>query len=489
MAERGELSKQVASGVAWNIAEKVGSTLLQAIVSIVVANRIMPEDMGIVAVLTVFTTLSGVVIDSGFSQMLIRKNNPTQGDFKAVFRFNLIASIIIYTLLTATSPIVADYYGWDLIRQIAPVLYLLLPLNALCVIQNTIMVREFKFQRLSTIIFLSSFFSGILAIIMALCGCGIWSLVGQRVGMMAIKAILLWWHSSWRPRRDVKCDSLRPMAPYSLRLIATDLITSLYNNIAQLFIGKIYSANMLGYFNQAQKLKDMPVNATMQSIQSVTFPALAKISDDEQKFDEGYRRVVMLTAFIMMPVMAGLIATAEDIYHLLLKPDWHPAIPYFQIMCLIGIFYPIAAIAYNVLKVRSDGAVILRLEIIKKVMMTIILLLTIPQSVMAIAWGMVIASACEMLLNVGATMRYAGISARKLLHTLLPIVLLTATMFIATIGVGEYLPTMSIALRLVIKILLGVVIYAGGAALMQMEAFGEVRTILRQFYKKHSKKD
>lgn len=478
------MSKRVASGVAWNIAEKIGSTLLQAIVSIIVANRIMPDDMGIIAVLTVFVTLSQVVIDSGFSQTLIRKANATAEDFKAVFRFNLIASVALYTILTATTPWVASYYGWELIRKVAPVLYLLLPLNALCVIQNTIMVKEFRFAQLSTIIFFSSLISGILAIVMALTGFGIWSLVGQRVSMMATKAILLWWKSPWRWRRDIRTGSLREMTPYSLRLIATDMITAIYNNIAQLFIGKIYSADMLGYYNQAQKLKDMPVNATMQSIQSVTFPALAKISDNPTKFDEGYRRVLMLTAFIMLPVMTGLIATADDIYMLLLKPQWHPAIPYFRIMCLIGIFYPISAIAYNVLKVRSNGAIILRLEIIKKVIMTIILATTIPISVMAIAWGMVAAAACEMVLNIGATLRYAGLKLKSLTTTLLPIIALTAVMYLATEMVGYQIENLAVGLRLVIKIGVGIISYVAISFFTKMEAFDEAIAIAKQFLNK-----
>ena len=481
------MSKRVASGVAWNIAEKIGSTLLQAIVSIIVANRIMPDDMGIVAVLTVFVTLSQVVIDSGFSQTLIRKANATAEDFKAVFRFNLIASLALYAILTATTPWVASYYGWELIRKVAPVLYLLLPLNALCVIQNTIMVKEFRFAQLSTIIFFSSLISGILAIAMALTGFGIWSLVGQRVSMMATKAILLWWKSPWRWRSDIRTGSLREMTPYSLRLIATDMITAIYNNIAQLFIGKIYSADMLGYYNQAQKLKDMPVNATMQSIQSVTFPALAKISDNPTKFDEGYRRVLMLTAFIMLPVMTGLIATADDIYMLLLKPQWHPAIPYFRIMCLIGIFYPISAIAYNVLKVRSNGAIILRLEIIKKVIMTIILATTIPISVMAIAWGMVAAAACEMVLNIGATLRYAGLKLKSLTTTLLPIIALTAVMYLTTEMAGCQIENLAVGLRLVIKIGVGIISYIAIAYITKMEAFDEALAIAKQFLNKHNK--
>ena len=195
MTKQGQLSKQVASGVAWNIVEKIGSTLLQIIVSIVVANRIMPNDLGIIAVLTVFCTLSQVVIDSGFSQMLIRKKEPTASDYNTVFIFDLISSLGLYALLVATTPLVAKYYDWDLLSKVAPLLYLILPLNGLCVIQNSIMVREFRFATLSTIIFTSSLVSGIIAIAMALSGFGIWSLVGQRVSMMATKALLLWWKS------------------------------------------------------------------------------------------------------------------------------------------------------------------------------------------------------------------------------------------------------------------------------------------------------
>ncbi len=484
MATEKQLVERVASGVAWSITEKVGSALLQAVVSIVVANRIMPMDMGIMAVLTFFTTLAQVVVDSGFSQTLIRKTTPSQADYKAVFRFNIITSLALYALLTAVAPLIARYYEWPLLAQVAPVLFLLLPLNALCVIQNTIMVREFRFAQLSTITLLSSTISGIVAIAMALTGFGIWSLVGQRVSMMAVKAALLWWRSTWRPNRGERAGSLREMAPYSLRLMTTDLITALYNNVAQLFIGKIYSGSVLGYFNQAQKLKDMPVNATMQSIQSVTFPALAKIGNDEKKFADSYRKVVMVTAYVMFPMMAGLIATAEEIYTLLLKPDWHPAIPYFRVLCAIGFFYPIAIVAYNVLKVKSNGEIILRLEIVKKIIMTVILCLTIPHSVMAVTWGLVAAAACEMALNIIAARRYTDVGVMRFIGTLLPIILLSATMYAVVHFVGVFAQEWSILQRLLAMIATGVTTYIVGSWITHMEAFNELCGIAKRILNK-----
>ena len=479
MAESTQLTNNVTSGVAWSVAEKIGSALLQAVVSIVVANAIMPMDMGIMAVLTVFTTLAQVVVDSGFSQTLIRKAAPTAEEYRAVFRFNILSSLILYALLSIASPAIARYYGWPLLATVAPILFLLLPLNALCVIQNTIMVREFRFAQLSTITFASSLISGIIAITMALTGFGIWSLVGQRVSMMAAKAAMLWWKSNWRPRSAQRASSLREMAPYSLRLMTTDIINSLYNNVAQLFIGNIYSGSVLGYFNQAQKLKDMPVNSTMQSVQSVTFPALSKIGDNDVKFSEGYRRVVMLTAFVMFPIMAGLIATAEDIYTLLLKPRWHPAIPYFRILCIAGFFYPIAVVAYNILKVKSNGSIILRLEIVKKLIMTVILVVTIPRSVTAIAWGLVVAAAVEMTLNFVSTLRYTTFSVLQFMRTMLPIIVITTLMYALIMVEANYIASWHVALRLIVKILTGIVAYTSLAYIARSEAFNEAIYIVK----------
>ena len=306
----GELRDKVASGVAWSIGEKVGSMLLQMGVSIIILRMLMPEDLGVMAIPTVLVTLALVMVDSGFSQTLIRKTDPTPADYKSVFLFNVAASLLLYVLLVATAPWVARFYGMPILARIAPVLFLLLPLNALCVIQNTIFTRQFRFALISKVVFASSLVSGVVAIAMAWGGLGVWSLVGQRVTAMGVKALLFWWLSDWRPRVPYEGAALRSMAPYSLRLLATDLISTLYNNVSQLFVGKLYPTDLLGFFNQAQKLKDLPVTSTIQAVQNVTFPALSKIADDERKFADSYRQVVMIVAFVMFPAMAGLIAIA-----------------------------------------------------------------------------------------------------------------------------------------------------------------------------------
>ena len=474
------LKDKVAGGVAWSIAEKVGSMLLQMVVSIVVARLLVPEDFGVMAILTFFTALALVMVDSGFSQTLIRKESPTPQDYHSVFAFNIAVSVVLYVVLVAVAPAVARYYELPVIADIAPVLFLLLPINALFVIQNTIFTREFRFRLLSQATFTASFVAGVVAVAMALAGCGVWSLVGQRVATLAVKTLILWVRSDWRPSLHFTMKPVREMAPFSFRLLTTDLISSIYNNISQMFIGKIYSADTLGYFNQAQKFKDLPLTSAMQSVQSVTYPALSQIGDQREKFAESYRQVLMVVAFMLMPVMVGIVAVAEDLFALLLGEKWMPTVPYLQILCLMGLFQPLAMIAYNILKVKSNGAIILRLEIAKKALMTLILVVTIPHSVKAVAWGLVAMSFCEFVINFAASMRYASLGVWRMVRTLLPVLLITAAMYAAVLGMGRLMADAGVAVRLLSEIATGVVVYTLLALALRLEAMGEVRSLIRK---------
>lgn len=474
MAER-QLKDKVTSGMAWSTAEKIGSMLLQMAVSIVVARLLMPEDFGVMAILTVFTALALIVVDSGFSQMLIRKAAPTDDDYKSVFLLNVAVSWILYALLTLASPFAARFFRMEIISEIAPVLFLMLPINALCVIQNTILAREFRFARLSKINITAALSGDALAIAMALSGAGIWSLVGQRLGTIVVRGVMLWRGSSWSARKgSFSAAAIRAMAPFSLRIMATDMISTAYANVSQLFIGKMHSADVLGYFNQAQKLKELPVSSAVQSIQSVTYPALSNIRDNGEKFAEGYRRIVMIAAFVMFPVMTGMIAISDQMFAVLLGEKWMPTVPYFKVLSLCGIFYPIGAVAYNVLKVKSDGSIIVSLEIAKKAIMTVILAITIPWSVMAIAWGLVIMTAVDAALNVAFSVRYSGLGAARFLRTLLPTVLLTAAMYAAVTLLVGYTDGWSDVARLVAGIVTGIAVYTAGAFLFRMEAMREL---------------
>ena len=426
----GELKEKVAQGVAWSMAEKIGSMLLAMAVRLVILRLLTRDILGFMSIPSAVVTVLLVIVDSGFSQSLVRHKGPSQSDYKSVFLFNIAVSAVLYGVLVALAPLAARWYGMPEIARIAPVFFLLLPLNALCAVQNTICVRQFRFALLSKVTFLSSLAGGLTAIALALAGWGIWSLVAERVIAVGMRTALLWWLSDWRPCGKCGLKPLREMAPFGCSLMVTDLISNFYNKIPQFFLGKLYSPAVLGSFDQAVKLKDMPAATGIQAVQNVTFPALAKIRDDAPKFAEGYRQVVMVVSYVMFPIMLGMSAVARDMFAVLLGEEWMPTVPYFEAVCLAGLFSPIALTAYNVLKARCKGPLIVRLEVVKKIIMTAIFAVTIPHSVMAVVWGLVAIAFCEMAVNFLATMRFTSLTFRRFVRTLLPVALVSGTMYL-----------------------------------------------------------
>ena len=473
-----KLEHRVVSGVAWSFMEKLLSMVVQMAVSIIVARQLAPTDFGVMAILTFFTSVALTIVDSGFSQTLIRKEGPTDGEYRSVLGFNVAMSAILYIVLVALAYPLARFYDQPIIADIAPVLFLVLPINSLCVVQTVMFTREFRFKLLSKIVFLSSLISGVVAVVMALAGCGIWSLVAQRLLMMGIKAAAFWWIRRWRSRERFDMALLRSMAPFSLRLLATDLISAIYNNIAQLFIGKLYSAHSLGFYSQAQKLKDLPVTSTVQAVQGVTYPALAKIADAEDKFSAGYLRIVNLLSFAVFPIMLGLVAIAPEMFMLLLGEKWMPTVPYFEILALSGIFYPLAVVSYNIIKVRSDGRIILRLEIVKRVVMTAILAITIPLGIEAVAWGMTAMAAVDFIVNLAAAMRYMNIGIALVLRALIPQFVVAALMFAVLHVVDPYLSALGSGAHLVADVAIGAVVYLSLATTFRLRALREGLALL-----------
>lgn len=478
MADKG-LETKVASGIAWSFLEKILTMVIQMVVSIIVARELMPEDFGVMAIMTFFTSVALAIVDSGFSQALIRKESPSDSDYRTVLYFNLAMSVVLYGVLVAVAYPVAMLYDAPVIWTIAPVLFLVLPINALCVVQTVMFTREFRFALLSKVVFVASLVSGVVAVVMAVMGWGIWALVAQRLLMMGIKALAFWSIRRWRSDAPLSLASLRAMAPFSLRLLATDLIASVYNNVAQLFIGKIHNTSMLGYYSQAQKLKDLPVISTVQAVQGVTFPALSQIKDDDTKFSAGYLRISEMLAFVLFPLMLGMVAVAEDMFLLLLGDKWMPTVPYFEILALSGLFYPLGVVSYNVLKSRSDGAVIVRLEIVKRIIQTLILAVTIPMGVTAVAWGVTAMAAVEWLLNTATAMRYLSCDFGALLRRMMPSMALAIAMYVVVILIVPHFAMLHTALRLTLSVVVAAAFYLCGALLFRLHALHEALSLAR----------
>lgn len=452
-----ELKTKVIRGFGWTVAEKLGSALFQIVVSIVVVNRIVPDDAMMVAIVAAMIAVLNTFVDSGFSQTLIRRQDTSERDFSSVFFFNAAVATLIYALFAALSVPIARLYEVPMLAQICPVMFALIPINALCIIQQTILFKRFEFRRTSTINLVANVSGGVAAVVMAVAGMGVWALVGQRMTTLCVKAALLWFSTRWRPRLgEFSGASIAGMCRFSSKLFATDFINNTFNNLPTLFMGKLFQAD-LGFYNQAQKLKDTPVLAITNTVNSVGLPALSSLANE--KYTEGLRKLTQMLSFAIFPVMVGLIATADDIFGLLIKPVWHPAVPLFRILCLMGLFSPLAVLFNNSMKARSNGSVIVRIEIVKKSVVTAILAATIPFGAVAIAWGQVGVALFDVCINFGANRRYSGYGWRMLAVDVLPVVAISAVMYASVWGVGELMADCGVGVRLAVEIAVGVASY------------------------------
>ncbi len=479
-----ELKSKVVRGFAWNSAEKIASALVTFYVAIKVVNRVSPGEYGVFAILVAFVAVFNTFVDSGFSQALIREKEPTQGDFSSAFWFNIAVSVVIYGLLVGLSYPAAALFEMPELINLAPVMYLVVPLGALCIIQNAVLTRSFDFRRISSITFASVVGAGVVAVVLAVKGCGVWALVGQRVTQIGLKAVLLWFFGRWKPSARFSGASIRSMSRFSSRILATDLINNLYGKIPQFAIGGRVDEATLGYYDNASKLRDLPVSSTLSAMQAVTFPALAKLRDDDRKFADGVGKVVSSIVFIMFPMMAGLIVVAADFFGLFLNADWQGSVPFFQILALTGMMTPVTIVSYNIMKTRSDGGALVKAEIIKKVFATAIFAATIPFGAIPIAWGMVGIAFTDMVVSFSTGRRYCDYGVGRLARDVFPVLALTAVMAGAVWGLGFLMGAWPLWLALAVKIAAGVVIYLGGAALLRLDGFREFTEVLRKLFRK-----
>lgn len=480
-----ELKKNVVNGMAWTFIEKAATTVFQMLVGLVLMNYLFPNDYGILQILVVFTTICSVFVDSGFSAALIRRKDVEQSEYSAVFLFNVSTAILLYFVLLALTPVLAGYYNAPVMRQIAPVLFLLVPINSLSNIQNTILTRRFDFKTISKYTMWATLAGSCAAVVMAVLGCGIWSLLGQRLITPAIKSVLLWVGGHWRPSGRPTFAPLRSMAGYGSRLLLSDLTNAVYSNISELFIGKMYTKDALGYYNRGKQYKDMPVSAVISSIQNVTFPALSKHQDDADKMRLTAHQVTVVMNFLIYPVMIGLIAVVGDFIRVFLPERWLPVIPYFRILCISGLFAPLSVVSYNILKIKSDGKMIFRLEIVKKIIATIILVITIPISVKAIAWGQTIIFFTDACINMFGAGRYIRWTMWDNVKGIVPYVGSSVVMFGAVYGVDAlFASCLPLFLLLVVKVVVGIGVYVLLSAFFKPEGWREMKIVVGQMGKK-----
>lgn len=473
--EQQSLKHKAVNGVLWRIAEQGGKQLIYFVISVVLARLIMPDQFGMVAMLTVFTAVAGVFIDSGFSTALIRKTNRTQADCSTVYWFNIIISILCYLILFICAPLVGRFYEMPQLATILKVSSLGLVIGSFAGVHRTLLQAEMDFKALTKFNILGIIISGAVGIFMAWLGFEVWALVAQGLLLQIISTICVWYKVKWRPSLLISRASFKEFFGFGSKMLASGLLDTIYSNIYSIVIGKVYRAADLAFYNRGSSLTQMTSSLPTGILQSVTYPTLCKLQNDENALKQGYRRTLRISAFVIFPMCIGLGAVAYPLINVLYTDIWLYAATLLSIMVFSMMWYPIHAINLNYLIVKGRSDLFFRLEVIKKVQGVLILCVTIPLGLEAMCYGNIVSSLLSLIWNSYYTGKYLNMSILKQLHDLTPTLILCGVMYAGARSMAHFMG--NDLLSLICSISIGAIIYIGGALLFRFPEVKELRTL------------
>ena len=421
--EKESLKKKTVNGVIWSAIDRFSTQGIQFVFSILIARLLMPSDYGVIAMLGIFLAVSNTFVDSGFGAALVQKANRTETDFSTVFYFNIVVAIIFYALLWLASPYIASFYNIPMLKDVTRVVALTLISSALGGIQSAQLSIAINFKTRAIISLISALSTGCLGLYLAYSGYGAWALVFQMVFSSLLNTILLWCFVRWMPSLVFSWQSFRQLFSFGSKLLASALLDTIYNNVYTLVIGKVYSSSSLGLYSRASGLAQYPSSNITGVLQSVTFPVLCSIQNDEERLADAYKRFIRMSAFVVFPLMIGLASVAEPFIRVVLTDKWEGAIYLLQIVCFSMMWYPIHAINLNILQVKGRSDYFLKLEIIKKIQGVCILCITVPISIVAMCYGSIVSSLLSLVWNTYYTKRLIGYGFLSQIKDLLPIII------------------------------------------------------------------
>lgn len=475
-------SENIVSNFIWRLAERCGAQFVSFIVSIALARILNPEDYGTIALVTVFTAILQVFVDSGFGTALIQKRDADDLDFSSVFYFNFAICLILYMGMFIAAPYIATFYGDTTLTSVIRVLSLTIVISGVKGIQQAYVSRNMLFKRFFFSTIGGTIFSAFLGIGMAYAGYGVWALVAQQLSNTMIDTLILWVTVKWRPQNVFSWKRLRILFMFGWKLLVSSLLNTLYNNLQNLIIGKLYSSSDLAYYNQGDKFPKIIVTNINTSIDSVLLPTMSNEQDDRNRIKSMTRRAIKTSTYVMAPLMMGLAFCAEPIVRIVLTDKWLPCVPFLRIFCISYMFWPVHTANLNAIKAMGRSDWFLKLEIIKMVVGLFFLLSSMWFGVMAMAYSLLLNNVLSQVINSWPNRKLLGYGYLEQVRDFAPGVLLAVGMGICVYFIG-FLP-LPIIITLVIQIIVGAVIYIGASAILKLEEFEYLLGIVKSYIKK-----
>ena len=459
----------ILSSLFWKLMERGAAQGIQFFVSIILARLLSPEEYGIIAIVMVFILLANVFVESGFNTALIQKKDADEVDFSSVLYLSLGVATILYVVIFFTAPFIASFYDQPILIQVLRVLSTTIFIGAFNSIQNAYVARNMLFKKLFTSSLGSVTISGVVGIIAAYSGLGVWALVLQQLTSQLAVAVILWFTVKWRPHLIFSTTRVKSLFSYGSKLLAAGLLDTLYSNLRTLIIGRMYTPSMLGYYNRGQQFPQLIVSNINGSIQSVMLPALSAHQDDRKRVKEMMRRAVVSSSFLIFPMMVGMAVVAEPLVKIVLTEKWLPAIPFLQIACFTFALWPIHTANLQAINAMGRSDIFLRLEIIKKIMGLIVLVVSLPFGVYAIALGGIFSGLIGTFINAYPNKELLNYSYKEQWLDIMPSLLISLIMG-GIVYLFNFLNILAWQI-LILQIVSGGIIYILLAKIFKIESF------------------
>jgi O-antigen/teichoic acid export membrane protein len=460
---------RVISSLVWKFIERSSVQGIQFIVQIVLARLLLPKDYGVIALITIFIALANAVVQGGFSTALMQKKKVDEIDFSSVFYLGIIVASILYAVFFFSAPSIASFYRNPMITPVLRVLPLTLFFGAFSSVQTAIVSRKMQFKLFFISSLTGSLVAGFVGIIMAYFGYGAWALVAQQLIYGLLIVIVLSFLIKWRPSLIFSFKKIKELFSFGWKLLLSNVLDTLYNNIYALIIGRLFKVDVLGYYNRGSQFPSFISSNIDGTIQSVMFPTLAAVQEDKKMVKKIIKRTISVSTFFVFPTMVGLAVSAEPIIRLLLTDKWLPAVPFLQMMCFVFLFLPIHTTNLQAINALGRSDIFLRLEIIKKIIGVSVLAMTIP-------FGIYVMISSQIVVSLIATVINAFPNKRLFEYSFIEQAKDVAPSFILSLVVGGLIYTTNFvainnSLKIVVQLLLWVVLYFGGAWLFKVDSF------------------
>lgn len=467
------------SGVGWTFTEKLVTQLVSTIVSIVLARILAPEYYGVISIATVFLTICNVLADGGFGNALVQKKDATDVDFSSIFWLSTGLSVILYLVIFTTAGVIADFYQNSEIALVLQVMGLRIIIAAISSIQTAYVQKHMLFKQLFYIHFGSSIASGIIGIVMAYAGFGVWALVTQTLSATVLSMVFTFVKIGWYPKFVISIESIRSLWGYGSKVLLSTVTSTVKDNIRSLVIGKKFSSADLAYYNQGQKYPALIVTDIVESIGRVMLPVMSNIQDDRKAVKELMKKSIRISAFILTPCVAGLIAVSDTFVRVLLTEKWIECVPYMRILALVYISRPLSTVFQKTLMAIGKSGELLFHEIVTSIATIVLLLLAVfvYSRIEYIAWSFVVVMVMGVAIQAHFVKHFFAYQYKEMLRDYMPSMLVSCCMCGIVLLVG----TLNCAdlLKLMLQITMGVVSYVGISALSKVKAYKETKEICK----------